>query len=132
MAGGHAGSCLCGAVSFRVAGALSPVTYCHCSQCRKQTSAFYASTDAAFADVTFDSQDGLVWYAASDMAKRGFCSSCGSMLFWRRTGSGRIAISAGALAMPTGLKAERHIFVDDKADFLQLADGLPQFPQSHH
>ena len=132
MTHSHKGACLCGAVSFRVTGPLSPVTYCHCSQCRKQTSVFYASTGATFTDLVFDRDEGLAWYAASDMAKRGFCRNCGFMLFWRANGSRNIALSAGALEMPTGLKAERHIFVDDKADFLELTDGLSQFPQSHH
>ena len=32
--------------------------------------------------------------------------------------------------MPTGLKMGYHIFCDDKPDFYDITDGLPQFPQS--
>lgn len=127
---GKSGSCLCGAVGFTVSAQLKGVTYCHCSQCRKQSSSFYASTNVPLSGFRFDRQDGLAWYAASDMARRGFCRNCGSLLFWQANDADTIAVSAGALDMPTGLKADRHIFVADKADFLEIADELPQFSQS--
>jgi hypothetical protein len=41
----HRGSCLCGAVSFEVDGELPPPDACHCTQCRKQSGHFFASTD---------------------------------------------------------------------------------------
>ena len=34
------GSCLCGAVSFKVHGALRQTIACHCIQCRKQTGSY--------------------------------------------------------------------------------------------
>ncbi len=46
------GSCLCGAVSFEVAGTLRPPDACHCSQCRKQSGHYWASTDVARAALT--------------------------------------------------------------------------------
>lgn len=39
------GSCLCGAVSFEVAGALAAPDACHCSQCRRQSGHVWASTN---------------------------------------------------------------------------------------
>jgi hypothetical protein len=42
--GMHTGSCLCGAVRFEVASALSPPNACHCTICRKQSGHFFAST----------------------------------------------------------------------------------------
>jgi len=124
------GSCLCGAVRFRVDGPLRGVVYCHCSQCRKQTGHFYAATDVADADLDISGADRLTWYAASPEAKRGFCSICGSALFWKRNDSARTSILAGALELPTGLAAESHIFVADKGDYYEIGDGLPQFPGS--
>ena len=37
------------------------------------------------------------------------------------------AIAAGSLDQPTGLKLTSHIFVDDKSDYYEIDDGLPQF-----
>lgn len=69
------------------------------------------------------------WYAASDIARRGFCGRCGSFLFWQANGSDRISFALGAIDGPTGLRVARHIFVADKGDYYLIADGAPQEPQ---
>ena len=70
--------------------------------------------------------DGLIWYRSSSTAERGFCSRCGSNLFWRPTGEQRVAITAGSLDAPTGLELTEHIFVADKSDYYEIKDGKPQ------
>lgn len=120
------GSCLCGAVRFEVRGALRPVSFCHCSQCRKQTGLYYAATAAPADTVQVEGADGLTWFAASETAERGFCSRCGSALFWRRHGSQALSILAGAIDDPTALVPKEHIFVGDAPGWYEIADGLPQ------
>jgi hypothetical protein len=41
-----------------------------------------------------------------------------------------MSIHAGTLNGETGLTTRGHIFVADKGDYYEIADGLPQFPQS--
>ncbi len=123
------GSCNCGGVKYTVDGPLRPVIACHCSQCRKQTGHFYAATNAADADMTIEDSGTLKWYAASDVAKRGFCGTCGSALFWKPNGGEYTSILAGSLDEDGGIKLDRHIFCADKGDYYDLNDGLPQFPQ---
>ena len=41
--------------------------------------------------------------------RRGFCRHCGSGLFWHRTGALRMAVAAGSLDQPTGLKVVQHM-----------------------
>ncbi|MCB1383685.1 MAG: GFA family protein [Notoacmeibacter sp.] len=120
------GSCLCGAVRFRTRGTLRGVIYCHCSQCRKQSGHFYAATSIADAGLTVEGAEGVTWYAASDHAKRGFCRTCGSALFWKEGGSDRTSILAGAFDAPSGLHGQVHIFTADKGDYYDIDDGLPQ------
>lgn len=126
----HGGSCHCGAVRFTASGALRGVIYCHCSQCRKQTGLYYAATNVAEEKLSVEGADKITWYRASPHAMRGFCSTCGSALFWKGNGSDEISIMAGALDQPSGLTPEAHIFVADKGDFYEIADGLPQFARS--
>lgn len=126
----HEGGCLCGAVRFRTRGRLREVVACHCSQCRRQTGLYYAATSIPDAQLSVSGGEAITWYRASDTASRGFCSRCGSALFWRRDGSGITAILAGAFDMPTGLRLARHIFCADKGDFYEISDGLPQYPAS--
>ena len=124
------GGCLCGAVRYEVAGGLREIIACHCGQCRRQHGSFGLYSEAAVADVAFKEDRGLAWYDSSGVARRGFCRHCGSGLFWHRKGAPRMAITAGSLDQPTGLKVVKHIFVDDKADYLEITDGLPQLTGS--
>ena len=70
--------------------------------------------------------DGLRWFRSSPEAQRGFCASCGANLFWRPDHGEYVSIMAGTLDRPTGLKAVKHIFVPDVADYYSIHDGLPQ------
>lgn len=122
----HKGSCECGAVAFEIDGPLRNVVFCHCSQCRKTSGHHWAATSVPNEALRFVREDGLKWFRSSDGAQRGFCDGCGSSLFFRPDGQGRTAIGAGTLDNPTGLTAERHIFVASKGDYYSIADGLPQ------
>ncbi len=125
----HEGSCLCGGVRFEITGPLDELTFCHCSQCRKSTGHFFATTGCKDTDMEFIEDRGLEWYRASDHAKRGFCKTCGSSLFWKPDDDDYTSILAGCLETPTNLSRGKHIFVADKGDYYELTDGLPQFPQ---
>jgi hypothetical protein len=122
----HRGSCLCGAVSFDVEGSLPGPDACHCSQCRKQSGHFWASTDLPRDQVTVRGAENLTWYRSSERVQRGFCSRCGSALFWDPIGKDKIAIAMGAFETPTGTRLDKHIFVAHKGDYYDIDDGLPQ------
>lgn len=122
------GRCLCEGVQFEVRGALRPVTYCHCTMCRRTTGHFLAATECERKDLHFTASDSLRWYQSSDTARRGFCGTCGAQMFWEGAGRTSISIAAGAIDAPTGLRAEQHIFTADKGDYYELCDGLPQAP----
>lgn len=123
------GSCLCGSVTFTVDGALAPPSVCHCGQCRRQSGHIWASTWTQQDNLTISPNDTLRWFNASETARRGFCSACGSFLFWQHTDEDTISISMGALDEPTHLKLARHIFVADKGDYYDITDELPQRAQ---
>ncbi len=126
----HTGSCLCGAVRFTTSGPLRGVVYCHCTQCRKQSGHFYAATNVEDARLDIQGADSITWFAASDFARRGFCATCGSVLFWKYNDGSETSVMAGAFDKPSGLKGEAHIFVADKGDYYALDDGLPEFERS--
>ncbi|PTD26942.1 GFA family protein [Sphingomonas fennica] len=125
----HRGSCLCGAITFEIAGELRGPDACHCSMCRKVSGHYWASTDMALADLRLNGADKLSWYRSSEKVERGFCSVCGSALFWKPVFKDSIAVAMGAFDAPTGTHLEKHIFVADKGDYYEIADGLPQRPR---
>ncbi len=122
----HRGACLCGAVSFTVAGALHPPDACHCRQCRKQSGHYWASTDVARDALAIAGEEALTWFQSSERVRRGFCARCGSSLFWDVSGREKIAIAMGAFDTPTDTRLAMHIFVAEKGDYYEIADGLPQ------
>jgi hypothetical protein len=125
----HKGSCLCKAVTFDVSGELPQPTACHCSNCRKHSGHFEASTDVPRSQVTIHGSEHITWYHSSEKVRRGFCSTCGSSLFWDPVHRDWTAIAMGAFDNPTATKLLRHIFVADKGDYYDIGDGLPQNPQ---
>jgi hypothetical protein len=130
MADEHSGSCLCGGVRFKTTGKLRDVVACHCSQCRKQTGLYYAATNVLVGGLAIEGEERITWYRGSSSARRGFCSVCGSAMFWVADGADEISIMAGLLDEPTELKLTHHIYCADKGDFYEITDGLPQYRQN--
>lgn len=126
---GGSGGCLCGGVRYKVDGLLSDAGACHCSQCRRTTGNYFVAASCIQSALTFENDDTLAWYDSSPQARRGFCSRCGSSLFWEGRERDEIDILAGSLDAPTGLTMTDHIFVADKGDYYEIADGLPQYEQ---
>lgn len=126
MANIHKGSCLCGRVSFVVTGELKAPDACHCVQCRKHSGHYFASTDVPKAAVEITGRENLTWYHSSAKVRRGFCSTCGSSLFFDPPARDWIGIAMGAFDTPTSTHLEMHIFVAEKGDYYEIADGLPQ------
>lgn len=122
----HKGSCLCGAVSFEVDGELPPPDACHCSQCRKQSGHFFASTDVPRAAVTIHGVDNVSWFRSSEKVRRGFCATCGSSLFWDPIQRDWIGIAMGAFDTPTHTRLAIHVHVATKGDYYDIVDPLPQ------
>ena len=120
------GSCLCGAVSFEVDGPLRPPDACHCTQCRKQSGHFWASTDVPRAALAIQGSENITWFKSSEQVRRGFCSTCGAFLFWDPIFKDIMGVAMGAFDDPTGAHLAIHIFVAEKGDYYDIADGLPQ------
>ena len=120
------GACLCGGVSFSVTGGLRPADACHCVQCRKQSGHYFASTNVPRASLAIVGEGNLSWYRSSAKVRRGFCSTCGSFLFWDPVDRDLISVAMGAFETPTSTHLEKHIFVAEKGDYYAIIDDLPQ------
>ncbi len=126
----HAGGCLCGAVRYEVRGPLRGVVNCYCTMCQRLHGSYGAHSKADKSDIIFLEDRGLKWYASSSRARRGFCSECGSSLFWDSPNQPGMGILAGTLDQPTTLQTIGHIFVGEKCDFAEIAGDAPQFQGS--
>jgi hypothetical protein len=126
------GSCLCGAVRYIVDGPLCNVMACHCTQCRKTSGHFVAATQADETALTIEGEEAITWYRSSPEARRAFCATCGSQLFWEQFGSGRVSIFSGTLDSAPDIRIDSHIFCADKGAYYEITDDVPQhdgYPQ---
>lgn len=120
------GGCACGAVAFAATGPFRPVVMCHCESCRRQSGHMVAATAVDPHNLTVHGEEHLTEWRATPHATRQFCGICGSVLFWWPDSGSHVSIMAGTLDTPTGLTPGEHIFVSEKGDYYDIADGLPQ------
>lgn len=124
------GRCLCGGIRFEIRGPLRDVLICHCRDCRRWSGHTFAATAARREDLVVEGRS-LTWAESAESAtgaRRGFCSSCGSSLFWEAPDSETISIAAGALDEPTGLQIVAHVYTSQAGDYYDLPeDRLPRF-----
>jgi len=68
----------------------------------------------------------LKWYKSSEIGRRGFCSECGGTLFYEPANKDYIAIAAGTLDSPTGLKTHIQIHVNSAGDYYEIDPSIKQ------
>ncbi|MEO1247556.1 MAG: GFA family protein [Pseudomonadota bacterium] len=122
------GECFCGDVSYRISGPLRDARSCHCSRCRKafssQASA-YALVDPA--DFTWLSGEELLTsYVGQHGFGMQFCSRCGSTLCGIHNGTVH-GVTLGCINGDPGIEIDRHIYVDSKAGWEVIPDGVTTF-----
>ena len=121
------GRCLCGGIRYAVRGGLGDVIDCHCERCRQFTGHHMAATSARLEDLSIDDADSLLrWFSPVPEASYGFCSRCGSSLFWQSAADpARRSICAGNLSTPTGLRTTQAWWTSQASDYYSRPD-LPE------
>ncbi len=104
--------CLCGAVKIKAAKVDKHTGACHCSMCRKWGGGPLLAVDCG-ADVLFEGDENIKVYSSSNWADRGFCSKCGTHLFYRLKESGQYIMPAG-LFEHMDYDFDHQIFIDQK------------------
>jgi hypothetical protein len=124
------GRCLCQAIAYEITGTLGPIVNCHCSQCRRWHGAAFR-TRASVKKHQFRWLSGeihLSKYDVSESVTHTFCSICGSCLITLyKDATDIIGLPLGGLEQDPGARPQANLFVDSKAPWYTLCDGLPQY-----
>ena len=123
------GGCQCGKVSYEADSAISDLSHCHCSMCRKLHGAAFAT----FAGVARDAfrwatgEDVLKTFASSDAIDRVFCSNCGSQLVvFFKPEPDLVYLTMGTVDGNPDCPPDYHQFTGSKAPWYEITDGKPQ------
>ncbi len=122
------GGCLCGAVRYEAREPPHMVHYCHCRMCQKSTGSAF-SVSAEFRVDRFQITLGdPTFYKSSDIGRRGFCTNCGSPLFFRYNDPDHqsIWVMIGTLDDPDAALPKQHLCVESQLSWLAINDGLPR------
>lgn len=123
------GTCLCGGVSFTVRLPSKWVAHCHCTRCRRAHGAAFVTWVGAAADeAAIDDASGtLRWFGQAPGGERGFCSRCGSPMFFRSgRWPGELHVARALFATPLDREPQAHAYYDTHVPWVHLADDLPK------
>jgi hypothetical protein len=122
------GSCLCGAIRFKILGKLESFFFCHCRRCRKDTGSAHAAN-------LFSTSATLDWISGLNLArtfrlpdtrhKKCFCTECGSALPYADADSGLLVVPAGSLDDPIDIRPDAHICSDSRAEWDHDLEDIP-------
>jgi hypothetical protein len=128
------GGCLCGAVRFEAALPSLFCCHCHCAWCRRAHGAAFVTwvgvRDEGFAVVA--GADGVRWYASSTESDRGFCSTCGTTMFFRsKLAPGEMHLALACVDGPIDREPTLHVFYDARVPWFTPGDDLLKADRDH-
>ncbi|WP_375570332.1 GFA family protein [Ahrensia marina] len=119
------GGCQCGAVRYRVTGTPETPHLCHCRMCQKASGNYFLPLAWAPGDMLTISRGAPSWFHSSDPIRRGFCSTCGTPLFYDPISEEGVAFTLGSLDDPAALPPAANDGEASRVPFFQALCDLP-------
>ena len=125
------GGCYCGQIRYEAGGAPFHETNCHCSICRRTTGAafvtWFSVPRSQFRLVSGEPTQ----FRSTSRGSRSFCPQCGTQLtFAHDDFPDEIDVTTCSLDDPDALPPKDHMYLSSKLQWVELADGLPGYPES--
>ena len=122
------GGCLCGALRYESNKEAIETGYCHCSICRKSTSAPLVAFASFPVDSFSYSQGSPSVYQSSPTGTREFCSKCGTQICHRAIDAPEtVDVNSGTLDDITLVPPQCHIYISESVPWLEIDDQLPRY-----
>ncbi|HEY0512811.1 MAG TPA: GFA family protein [Thermoanaerobaculia bacterium] len=122
------GCCACEAVKYVVELPARFCVHCHCAFCRRvHGAAFVTWFGVPFEQFKVGGQANLKWYYPSKDVKRGFCSTCGTSLFYISTKwPGEVHITRASVINEVEINAKFHIHFAQHVGWFPFDDAVPR------
>lgn len=122
----RSGGCQCGRVRYTARLQNDDAYLCHCKMCQKATGGFAAAfVQLERADLTWHREPD--WYQSSPIAKRGYCSQCGTPLAFDFIDPGtNLDLTVGSFDDPSAFKPILHAGSESIHEAWLDTSGLPR------
>ncbi|MEQ1771394.1 MAG: GFA family protein [Devosia sp.] len=122
--GPYTGGCQCGAVRFHAKALHDNPHVCYCRMCQKAVGSLFAS----YVGVR---HENLTWtrgkpsrFRSSEHVDRGFCSNCGTPLFYQYLGGERVGLSIATFDEPQRIPLRWQMGLEGQHPSLQHLDTV--------
>lgn len=112
-------SCLCGAVTIEASNMEQSIGACHCSMCRKWAGGPFLAVNCN-QEVKFTGESNLSVFDSSAWAERGFCSACGTHLYYRQKKLNRYIIPVGLFDDNEAFSFDHQVFIEEKPAYYRF------------
>ena len=119
----YSGGCQCGAVRFRVEGALGDASVCHCRMCQKASGNFYLPLVSVRGAKLAWTRGEPGTFRSSSAATRGFCRDCGTPLYYDAPDG--MALAIAAFDDPSGIAPTIQWGTEAKLPYVDRIPALP-------
>jgi hypothetical protein len=121
--------CLCGSVKISVAKINPKFTVCHCETCRTWGGAPFFAVRCGV-DVAIEGREKVKVYDSSPWASRGFCSDCGTHLFYQLKNTGEYNMPVGLFPDLKGLVMDMQYFSDQRPDYYCFSNDTKEITKA--
>ena len=119
----YTGGCQCGAVRFRVEGALGDASVCHCRMCQKAAGNFYLPLVSVRGAKLAWTRGEPKRFRSSNHGYRGFCADCGTPLTYEAPDG--VALTIATFDDPAEIAPRIQWGVEAKLPYVDTIAALP-------
>ena len=121
----YTGGCQCGAVRYEVSSAPFGVHVCHCRMCQKAVGGPFAVICPVLKSDFRVVRGEMSYFWSSDIARRGFCSRCGTPMTFEYPQVPDLGLLVGTFDNPGTIMPEIQYGIESRMPWFQQLTSLP-------
>jgi len=121
----YTGGCQCGAVRYEVSSAPFGVHVCHCRMCQKAVGGPFAVICPVLKSDFRVVRGEMSYFWSSDIARRGFCSQCGTPMTFEYPHVADLGLLVGTFDHPETVMPEIQYGVESRLPWFAHLTALP-------
>jgi len=121
--------CLCGSVNITATNINPKFTVCHCETCRTWGGGPLFAVQCG-TGIKIEGEGKVKVYESSPWASRGFCSECGTHLFYRLNKTGEYNMPVGLFPRLKNLAMTLQYFSDKRPDYYHFSNETQEMTEA--